>query len=64
MNLRESVRNFKTLPFSAKYTLDTLNMQKNKISKIVAEKKKASKGQDKCEEEVAESKALDAKIDE
>jgi len=39
-------------------------MQKNKISKIVAEKKKASKGQDKCEEEVAESKALDAKIDE
>lgn len=39
-------------------------MQKNKISKIVAEKKKASKGQDKCEDEVAESKALDAKIDE
>lgn len=49
---------------AAKYALDGLNMQKNKISKIVADKKKSSKGQDKCEEEVAESKALDAKIEE
>lgn len=49
---------------TAKYNLDTLNMQKNKISNVVKEKKKASKGQDKCEAEIAESKALDAKIEE
>jgi len=34
--------------------------QKRDISKVVAEKKKASKGADKCEEEIAQSKALDA----
>lgn len=48
--------------FSAKYTLDGLNKQKNEISKIVAQKKKESKGQDKCEEEIAQSKSIDDKI--
>ena len=48
----------------AKYDRDTLLMEKRKISKVVADKKKASKGQDKCEEEVAISKGLDAKIEE
>jgi seryl-tRNA synthetase len=46
----------------AKYTLDGLNKQKNEISKIVAQKKKDSKGQDKCEEEIAQSKSIDDKI--
>jgi seryl-tRNA synthetase len=32
------------------------------MSKIVAQKKKDSKGQDKCEEEIAQSKAIDDKI--
>jgi hypothetical protein len=36
--------------------------QKNEISKIVAQKKKDSKGQDKCEEEIAQSKSIDEKI--
>jgi seryl-tRNA synthetase len=45
---------------SAKYDLDTLKHKKGLISKAVAEKKKASKGADKCEEEIAESKALDS----
>ena len=44
----------------AKFDLDNLNGQKNAISKVVAEKKKSSKGQDKCEEEIAQSKAIDA----
>jgi seryl-tRNA synthetase len=48
--------------FSAKYTLDGLNKDKRDVSKIVMEKKKASKGQDKCEEEVAKSKAIDVQI--
>jgi seryl-tRNA synthetase len=39
-----------------------LNKQKNDISKIVAQKKKDSKGQDKCEDEIAQSKAIDEKI--
>ena len=30
-----------------------LNKDKNAISKVVAQKKKDSKGQDKCEEEIA-----------
>jgi hypothetical protein len=37
----------------AKYALDNLNKEKNAISKVVAQKKKDSKGQDKCEEEIA-----------
>lgn len=45
--------------FAAKYTLDGLNKDKRDVSKLVMEKKKASKGQDKCEEEVAKSKAID-----
>jgi seryl-tRNA synthetase len=48
--------------FSAKYALDNLNKDKNAISKVVAQKKKDSKGQDKCEEEIAQSKAIDDKI--
>lgn len=43
----------------AKHDRDGLNKAKNDISKIVAQKKKDSKGQDKCEEEVLQSKALD-----
>lgn len=42
-------------------------MQKNKVSKTIGDRKKASKGKDKCEELVAESKGLDdaiAKADE
>jgi seryl-tRNA synthetase len=39
-----------------------LNKEKNAISKVVAQKKKDSKGQDKCEEEIAQSKAIDDKI--
>jgi seryl-tRNA synthetase len=46
----------------AKYALDGLNKQKNDVSKAVALKKKESKGQDKCEEEVARSKAIDGEI--
>jgi seryl-tRNA synthetase len=44
-----------------------MNMQKNKVSKTIGDRKKASKGKDKCEELVAESKGLDdaiAKADE
>lgn len=49
---------------TAKYDLDQLLKAKRDISKVVAEKKKASKGADKCEEEIAQSKALDAQITE
>lgn len=42
--------------------MDGLRKEKRDISKIVMEKKKASKGQDKCEEEVAKSKAMDGQI--
>jgi seryl-tRNA synthetase len=48
----------------AKYEFDGLRKQKNDISKVVAQKKKDSKGQDKCEEEVALSKELDGKVKE
>jgi seryl-tRNA synthetase len=44
--------------------MESSKKQKNDISKIVAQKKKDSKGQDKCEEEIAQSKALDGKIEE
>jgi seryl-tRNA synthetase len=47
----------------AKFDLEGLNKEKNAISKIVATKKKESKGQDKCEEEIAQSKAIDEKIE-
>jgi len=46
----------------AKHDLDGMNKEKNDISKVVKDKKKASKGQDKCEEEIAYSKSLDAKM--
>jgi len=46
----------------AKYTMDSLNMEKNKISNEVKLKKKASKGQDPCEEEITRSKAIDDEI--
>jgi hypothetical protein len=36
--------------------------QKNDISKVVAQKKKDSKGADKCEEEIAKSKEIDESI--
>ena len=49
---------------SAKFEMESSKKQKNDISKIVAQKKKDSKGQDKCEEEIAQSKALDGKIEE
>ena len=49
---------------SAKFEMESSKKQKNDISKIVAQKKKDSKGQDKCEEESAQSKALDGKIEE
>ena len=49
---------------SAKFEMESSKKQKNDISKIVAQKKKDSKGQDKCEEEIAQSKALDSKIEE
>jgi len=48
---------------TAKFTLDGLNAEKNAISKVVATKKKESKGQDKCVEEIAQSKAIDEKIE-
>lgn len=44
---------------TAKWEIESLKKQKNDISKVVAQKKKDSKGQDKCEEEIAQSKALD-----
>lgn len=44
--------------------MESLKKQKNDISRTVAQKKKDSKGQDKCEEEIAQSKALDGKIEE
>jgi len=47
---------------AAKHDLDGMNKEKNDISKVVKDKKKASKGQDKCEEEIAYSKSLDAKM--
>jgi seryl-tRNA synthetase len=48
----------------AKHDFEGAKAEKNKISKVVAEKKKSSKGKDPCTEEVAQSKALDAKIEE
>lgn len=49
---------------TAKFDRDALNKEKNDISKIVAQRKKDSKGQDKCEAEIEQSKGLDAKIKE
>ena len=34
-----------------RHQLDQLNKEQNKVSKAIGEKKKASKGQDPCEEE-------------
>ena len=45
-----------------KYNLDTLLKEKGLISKEVAARKKASKGQDKCEELIEKSKACDKTI--
>jgi seryl-tRNA synthetase len=50
--------------FLAKYDFEQLRRQKNDISKLVAQKKKDSKGADKCDEEIAQSKTLDEKMDE
>jgi len=47
----------------AKFDLEGLNREKTAISKIVATKKKESKGQDKCEEESAQSKAIGENIE-
>jgi hypothetical protein len=51
-----------SLTFIAKYTLDGLKKQKNDISKVISQKKKDSKGADKCEEEIAKSKEIDESI--
>ena len=48
----------------AKYDFEQLRRQKNDISKLVAQKKKDSKGSEKCEEEIAQSKTLDDKMEE
>ena len=42
----------------ARYELDQKNRAIGAISKSIGEKKKASKGKDKCEEEIKESNAL------
>jgi seryl-tRNA synthetase len=42
----------------ARYELDQKNRAINAISKAIGEKKKASKGKDKCEEEIKESNAM------
>eukprot|EP00357_Protocruzia_adherens_P006371 CAMPEP_0115005194 /NCGR_PEP_ID=MMETSP0216-20121206/19709_1 /TAXON_ID=223996 /ORGANISM="Protocruzia adherens, Strain Boccale" /LENGTH=491 /DNA_ID=CAMNT_0002371439 /DNA_START=78 /DNA_END=1553 /DNA_ORIENTATION=+ len=47
---------------TARYNLDTKKAEYNKTNKAIAEKKKASKGKDKCEEEVALAKQIDAEV--
>lgn len=42
--------------------MEGLKRQKNDLSKIVAQRKKESKGQDKCEEEIKQSKSIDEDI--
>jgi len=44
--------------------MDTLRMEFGKINKEIADKKKASKGQDKCEDLVEKSKEAKKKIEE
>jgi len=39
----------------ANYEMESLQMQFNALNKIIGDKKKSSKGKDKCEEEVAQS---------
>ena len=46
----------------AKYSLDTAKFEFNKNNKEIADKKKASKGKDKCEDLVAKSGELKAKV--
>lgn len=46
------------------YETETLKMHFGKLNKEIAEKKKASKGQDKCEEEVEKSKEMKKGIEE
>jgi seryl-tRNA synthetase len=46
-----------------KYSLDTKKYEVGKISKAVAEKKKASKGKDPCDEERAQAKVMNEEIE-
>ena len=43
--------------------METLKMEFNKLNKEIGDKKKASKGQDKCEDLVNKSKEIKAAID-
>ena len=45
------------------YKWETLKMEFNKLNKEIADKKKASKGQDKCEDLVEKSKAMKKDIE-
>jgi seryl-tRNA synthetase len=45
------------------YSMETLKMEFNKLNKEIGDKKKASKGQDKCEDLVNKSKEIKAAID-
>ena len=46
----------------ANYSMETAKMEFNKNNKEIADKKKASKGKDKCEDLVAKSGELKAKV--
>jgi len=46
------------------YQMETLKMEFNAINKEIAQRKKASKGQDKCEDLVEKSKDAKTKIEE
>jgi seryl-tRNA synthetase len=45
------------------YSMETLKMEFNKLNKEIGDKKKASKGQDKCDDLVNKSKEIKAAID-
>ena len=45
------------------YKWETLKMEFNKLNKEIADKKKASKGQDKCEDLVEKSKEMKKQIE-
>eukprot|EP00743_Colponemidia_sp_Colp-15_P001278 GILK01001401.1.p1 GENE.GILK01001401.1~~GILK01001401.1.p1 ORF type:complete len:480 (+),score=84.67 GILK01001401.1:38-1477(+) len=48
----------------ARFAYDQTKAESGKLNKIIAEKKKASKGQDKCTEEIAQQEALSKQIEE
>jgi len=48
----------------ANYQMETLKMEFNKTNKAIADRKKESKGQDKCEDLMEQSKELKTKIEE